>query len=196
MNGDTKSCGCLHKEKSINRIIKYNKSKKLKLKGQKFGRLFVLKEDNLDKIKDSMWECKCSCGNKVTVSGGNLKNGGTRSCGCLNTEKCIERNIQMCGMFSPLWKGGISKEPYCFDWTKDLKEYIKQRDDYKCVNSCCNSKNPDDLTVHHIDYNKKSCDLKNLITLCRSCNTKANFDREWHKNWYQAIMYRRYEVNV
>jgi hypothetical protein len=26
------------------------------------------------------------------------------------------------------WKGGISKEPYCQDWTKEYKEYIKQRD--------------------------------------------------------------------
>jgi hypothetical protein len=90
------------------------------------------------------------------------------------------------------WKGGISCEPYCQDWTKEYKEIIKQRDGYRCLNPYCNSKNPGDLTVHHINYDKKSCDPENLITICRSCNFKANYDRVWHTNWYQTVMYRRY----
>ena len=90
------------------------------------------------------------------------------------------------------WHGGISCEPYCDVWLdNNFKESIKQRDNYKCMNPYCNSKNPNDLTVHHTDYNKKSCGPENLITVCRSCNSKANFDREWHKGWYQTIIYRR-----
>ena len=90
------------------------------------------------------------------------------------------------------WQGGISKEPYCQDWSKNLKEYIKERDDYKCLNPYCNSKNQNDLSIHHIDYNKKSCGPENLITICRSCNFRANTDREWHQSWYQAILNKRY----
>lgn len=90
------------------------------------------------------------------------------------------------------WKGGISCEPYCQDWTKELKELIKERDGYKCLNPYCTAKNPNDLTVHHIDYNKKSCGLENLITVCRSCNCRANFDRDWHRSWYKAILNKRY----
>ena len=30
------------------------------------------------------WKCRCSCGNEVTVSTGNLKSGNTSSCGCIN----------------------------------------------------------------------------------------------------------------
>jgi len=97
------------------------------------------------------------------------------------------------GSLNPNWKGGISCEPYCFEWSsKEFKDYIKERDDYKCLNPYCCSKNPNDLTIHHIDYNKKNCDPSNLITLCVSCNSRANKDRKWHKAWYQAIMYRRY----
>lgn len=92
------------------------------------------------------------------------------------------------------WKGGISKEPYCQDWTKDLKEYVKQRDNYKCLNPYCNSKVSDKLTVHHINYNKKVCGPENLITICRSCNGKANKDRGWHESWYKAVLYRRYAI--
>jgi hypothetical protein len=91
------------------------------------------------------------------------------------------------------WQGGVSYEPYCPIW-KD-KEYlkdIKSRDNNKCLNPSCISKNPNDLTVHHIDYNKKNCDPANLITICRSCNATANYDRDWHLSWYKAIMFKRY----
>ena len=90
------------------------------------------------------------------------------------------------------WKGGISKEPYCQDWTEELKTYIKDRDGNRCLNPYCNSKEPDDLNVHHIDYNKKNCSPFNLITICRSCNARANVDRIWHKSWYTAILHRRH----
>ena len=90
------------------------------------------------------------------------------------------------------WKGGISKEPYCQEWTKKLRGFIKKRDGYKCMNPCCNSKNPNRLSVHHIEYDKKLCGHKHLITVCTSCNIKANTDRDFHESWYKAIMYRRY----
>lgn len=96
------------------------------------------------------------------------------------------------GKHSPGWKGGISCEPYCDVWLdKDFKESIKQRDGYRCMNSNC-WKTSKRLSIHHIDYIKKNCNPNNLITLCTSCNSRANKDREWHTAWYQAIMYRRY----
>lgn len=100
--------------------------------------------------------------------------------------------IKRTGYGNPSWKGGISKEPYCQDWTKDLKGFVKERDNYKCINPYCVSKAPNDLTVHHINYNKKSCGPENLITICRSCNSKANKDRDWHEAWYKAILNKRY----
>ncbi len=99
--------------------------------------------------------------------------------------------IKMLGRGNPNWKGGISKEPYCQDWTSDLKKFVKERDGYKCMNPICWGKD-DMLHVHHINYNKKSCGPENLITICRSCNSRANFDRNWHEAWYKAILYRRY----
>jgi hypothetical protein len=91
------------------------------------------------------------------------------------------------------WKGGVSFQPYCEAWKdSEYKDSIKIRDGNECLNPYCDSKNPNDLTIHHIDYNKKNCQPNNLITICRSCNTKANKDRKWHKHWYYAIMYMRY----
>ncbi|HUU88366.1 MAG TPA: hypothetical protein VMX17_11535 [Candidatus Glassbacteria bacterium] len=95
------------------------------------------------------------------------------------------------GCNNPNWKGGIQCEPYCEQWSdKEYKESIKKRDGYKCLNPECN-KTSYKLCIHHIDYIKKNCHPLNLITICISCNSKANQNREWHKCWYQAIIFRR-----
>ena len=114
---------------------------------------------------------------------------GSRCPKCNN----IERSINYSGPNCHFWKGGISCEPYCEQWLdKEYKESIKERDGNKCLNPECNKTTINELCLHHINYNKKDCGPKNLITVCKSCNSKANADREWHKFWYQAILYRRY----
>ncbi len=94
----------------------------------------------------------------------------------------------------PNWQGGISKEPYCPIWTKWFKEEIKERDNFQCQNPDCSKQNLT-LSVHHIDYDKKNCSAGNLITLCRSCNSKANHDREYWKEFFINIMNNRFGVN-
>lgn len=102
--------------------------------------------------------------------------------------------INKIGSGNPNWQGGISKESYCQEWTKEYKEFIKERDGYKCMNPYCFHKtgHAAELIIHHIDGNKKNCRSENLITLCRSCHGMVNKDKEWHEAWYKAIMYRRY----
>ena len=84
---------------------------------------------------------------------------------------CLLRRFS--GDKNPSWKGGLSFEPYSVDWTKTLKRAVKERDHYIC--QICEIQ--DDLVVHHIDCNKKNCDMNNLITICRKCHSKI------HKGW-------------
>jgi hypothetical protein len=108
----------------------------------------------------------------------------------------INFSLNQTGNKNHQWKGGVSYEPYCPIWSdKEYKKDIKLRDDNKCLNPYCCSNKPNDLAIHHIDYNKKNCNPYNLITVCRSCNFKANTDREWHTAWYQALIYKRYLEN-
>jgi hypothetical protein len=105
----------------------------------------------------------------------------------------LPKNINMLhGSHHWNWKGGISCEPYCEIWlNNEYKNSIKERDKYSCLNPECSKLN-NKLCIHHIDYNKKNCHPFNLITLCFSCNGKANKNREWHEYWYKAIIYQRY----
>jgi uncharacterized protein YkuJ len=103
-------------------------------------------------------------------------------------------DISISGKNCHFWKGGKSFEPYCQEWKdKEYKQDIRDRDNNMCLNPYCDSPNKSDLTIHHIDYNKKNCRPSNLITVCRSCNGKANKNRRWHTAWYQAIIKNRYQ---
>ena len=100
-------------------------------------------------------------------------------------------NKDQFGNKNPNWRGGITNNPYCVGWTKDYKEEIKERDGYMCLNPYC-FHNDGRLHVHHVDYIKTLCGPSNLITLCGACNTRANYDRKWHIQWYRTILNRRY----
>lgn len=85
------------------------------------------------------------------------------------------------------WKGGIACESYCKDWTfPEFKEIIKERDGYKCQNPDCWGKSKR-LDVHHINYIKKDCHPLNLITLCASCNSRANGSKEKPRDYWQEL---------
>lgn len=55
------------------------------LTGKKFGRLTVIQK-SYKKGNEWYWDCECECGNKTYVRGVSLREGKTRSCGCLKQE--------------------------------------------------------------------------------------------------------------
>lgn len=56
-------------------------SKLIDITRQRFGRLVVLERQG--KRHDTVWLCQCDCGRTTLVTGGHLKTGVTKSCGCL-----------------------------------------------------------------------------------------------------------------
>ena len=103
-----------------------------------------------------------------------------------SVESRQKQSISISGENNPSWKGGICNEPYCIEFTPDFKDVVKSRDGHRCQNPDCNGTSAT-LTVHHINYIKKDCELSNLICLCVSCNSRANFDREKWQQFYMEI---------
>lgn len=58
-------------------------SKFIDITGKRFGKLTVLNRSDNSKHGASRWTCMCDCGEKTIVLGSSLKNGRTKSCGCL-----------------------------------------------------------------------------------------------------------------
>jgi len=51
------------------------------INNQIFGKLKVIRH-----VKGTYWECQCECGQIVTRPSGSLRDGSTKSCGCLKIE--------------------------------------------------------------------------------------------------------------
>lgn len=72
---------CCHRDK-----CKYARKRYIDLTGKKFGRLTVLYILDEMKSKEHIWHCRCDCGNECDVIGVSLREGSTKSCGCLKQE--------------------------------------------------------------------------------------------------------------
>jgi hypothetical protein len=102
-------------------------------------------------------------------------------------------NIHRRGKNSPLYIHGNTCTKYSSSFTTKLKDFIRKRDNNKCQHCQINNyqhhkKYGHNLTIHHIDYNKFNSVHTNLITLCHSCNSKANFNRDYWFAYYTWII--------
>lgn len=65
------------------------------IRNEKFNMLTVLSFSHTDKSGRYMWVCRCECGNITNpINGSHLKNGHTKSCGCINHLKGFKHSEQ------------------------------------------------------------------------------------------------------
>ena len=79
-SGISQSCGC------------QKKGTKLNLLGERFGNLVVIQEAPNKDNGRTAWLCQCDCGNTKIIGTKELRNGETKSCGCLR-DKIITTDI-------------------------------------------------------------------------------------------------------
>ena len=87
------------------------------LVGRRFGRLVVESHVDAGDRKTHRWNCVCDCGNRTVVSGGNLRSGHTKSCGCLHAELSSEANKHHGLSKSPTWVSWVALKRRCLDPT-------------------------------------------------------------------------------
>ena len=97
---------------------------------------------------------------------------------------------------NPLWRGGVSFEPYCPKFNEDFKERVREFFGHTCqFPGCGHVSKPGEtkLAVHHVNFRKDSCcsaDVKPLfVPLCaRSCHLKTNTDREYWEQYFTDMI--------
>jgi hypothetical protein len=120
IGGNTRSCGCLTRERSENQIID--------LTGRKIGKLTVLERD-FDNLTSGLihWKCLCDCGNIKSIAGYSLRGKSTKSCGCLQKEIAKLQQIPDGGAAKNKlygqYKNKANKRGYSFKLSKE--EFIK-----------------------------------------------------------------------
>lgn len=90
---------------------------------------------------------------------------------------------------NPNWNGGISRRPYPWNF-REISRAVIARDGGKCQSPECRGVDAR-MTTHHINYDKTDCRDQNLIALCSSCNTRANFNRREWQHFYEKLMATR-----
>jgi len=80
--------------------------------GQVIGRLTVI-EDAGNRGRKAQWLCRCTCGNMLVAVGTELRNGSTKSCGCLRIENFIQRSTTHNLSKDPLFKTWIRMRERC-----------------------------------------------------------------------------------
>jgi len=153
----------------------YIQTKEHRLKNIKFGK------DNpnykgFHAITNIIYYCK-DCNKKIAFE--------TALYGKNRCHSCSKK-----GKRNPSYIDGRTKYSYPSFFSFKLKEKIRFRDKYTC--QLCGLNQNDyfqKLSIHHIDYNKYNCKELNLITLCKSCNTKVNNDRIYNIELFKYMFY-------
>lgn len=78
------------------------------LTGKSFGRLTVVCLASTNRYG---WECLCICGSKTVVITASLRNGHTRSCGCLQREAVTKHGFKG----TPTWNSWRNMRSRCRD---------------------------------------------------------------------------------
>jgi len=174
--------------------------KLIDLTNKKFGRWKVIKRvypnTNDGKAK---WLCECECGTKRAVSGHNLKQGISNSCGCLNKENLNKANrlslgiANMRGLILKYKRSAkIKKLEYtlteqqfkeltsgnCYYCGESPKQIKKQKNTYG--NYIYNGIDRIDNNLGYTPENSVSC--------CKLCNyKKSNMDIQEFKDWIVKV---------
>lgn len=206
-NNHTKSCGCGEVPAPRN------------ITGMRFGRLIAIKWVGKNKHNQSIWECKCDCGNIIDINSNSLISGNTKSCGCLKKEVArkllIDQTVthgksshplyerwcamkRRCNNKNDLSHGGRGIK-VCNEWVNDFEEFY---------NWAINNGFDENLTLDRIDndgnYEPNNCRWTTYETQANNCRSNKRIEylgethtlAEWSKlyNIDQNKVQRRLSV--
>lgn len=118
------------------------------LSKSKFGRLQPLYRTLNMNSKKARWVCLCDCGNIHIADASNIKRGGTKSCGCLHHEKCIEngKHNKKYNVYD------LESKEYGIGYTSDGYKFIFDKEDYDLIKDYCWHKHTDGYLRTCCDY--------------------------------------------
>lgn len=175
--------------------------------GHEYGRWRVLSpavRPNDSKSEGAWWLCECQCSLKTrkAIRGGTLRNGLTKSCGCLRIEKAKlprKADAPFCAVLGKIRQSATKRE-LAFDLSLDqIKSLVVSECEY------CGAKpsNTDKRLQRYYKFAYNGIDrvdntlgyvTGNVVPCCRICNTaKMRQSREQFLGWVERVHHRALE---
>jgi hypothetical protein len=190
-----KSCGCIYTEKDLT--------------GKRFGKLHVIsKIKNYEKAtsKSDYYLCMCDCGNETIVLSASLRNGNTKSCGCLigkttNKLKLLYGEASFNQVYNTYVRDA-KKRNLVFELDNNIFKIITQQNCYYCDNK------PNQI-IKSINYNGEyiyngidrlnnslGYIVGNIVPCCGICNrAKRTMGEQEFYNWIEKVYSNLKETN-
>jgi len=173
-------------------------SKFIDLTGQKFGRLTVIRRSYPNGTKNTYWLCRCECGIEKAIQGGSLRNGATKSCGCLNKESPNNRrrlDPGLANMRAAIRNYENNAKHRGLEYNLTEKQFYKltQQNCYYCgvkPNNIANGSSFGKYIYNGIDRvdNTKGYTIDNVVTCCHQCNSaKRKLTQQEFKDWIGRV---------
>ena len=141
--------------------------KMLDLTNQIFGRLTVIERAANSKCGHVQWLCKCECGNTIITETGSLRQGHTKSCGCLQKDTIGSMRATHGLSRTRIYKVWQDMKARCYN--KNNKFYLaygargisvcdEWRNSFESFNEWANKSGYSDaLTLDRLDVNGNYC---------------------------------------
>lgn len=170
-------------ESIIKRVLKgYNKPRKHRLSGKKFGRLTVIDKVGVHKNDCPIVSCKCECGKITNVIVSNLtrKSLATVSCGCYRYDKCQSKNPWLTE-YNAYIGNTVKRRNYVFDLTLDEFKSLCSDNCYYCGQIPSTKMDVGKGLKNGIDRidSNKGHTMDNCVSCCWTCNRmKGNMTQQ------------------
>jgi len=176
--------------------------------GQRFGRWTVIKKVGYNKYRNSIWLCRCDCGTERIVERNGLRDGTSKSCGCLMKElkrkkMCLTPSLAAMRQIIRIYKAHAKQRE--LEWCITEKQFaeLTQKDCYYCGakpnNVGKNVYSNGDYKYNGIDRinNDKGYTIKNIVPCCHTCNqAKSKMTLQKYKDWVKKSYNKLFELHL
>lgn len=87
--------------------------RRIDIAGQRFDRLTVIGFSHVDVARRAMWLCRCDCGSERLAAAALLRNGHTKSCGCMLRERLAQGSLRHGQSDTPAWAAWARMKSRC-----------------------------------------------------------------------------------
>lgn len=167
-SGQSKSCGCLHKELLKERLMKKRYERLLSRIGDKVNEFTILKIIEEHPGYKTIFLCECSCGKKVELKEEQLYENTRQSCGHMKYGKFHWNYNHKLTDEERIANNSRGSNPRY----QSFRRSVLKRDGNKCV--ICGFRREKDMRVHHLYSWNTHAELRyeigNAVTLCPRCH--------------------------